>query len=66
MYKGGNSNHTVPLIFATKACKLIEKVCNAYLCAVEAIETPGFRIFLYCKTFWKFSKRYQVYLLIEI
>jgi len=41
MYKGGNSNHTVPLISATKACKLVEKGCNAYLCTVEAIETPG-------------------------
>jgi len=41
MYKRGNSNHIVPLISATKACKLVEKGCNAYLCAVEAIKTPG-------------------------
>jgi len=30
----------VPLISATKACKLVEKGCTAYLCAVQVTETP--------------------------
>ena len=30
----------VPLISATKACKLVEKGCTAYLCAIEVTETP--------------------------
>jgi len=38
-YKGGDSKPTVPIIFATKACKLIGKGCTAYLCAVEASDT---------------------------
>jgi len=41
MYQGGNSNHTVPLISTAKACKLVEKGCNASPCAVEVIETIG-------------------------
>jgi len=40
IYKGGNSNHFVPLIFTTKACKLLKKGCTAFLCAVEVLETP--------------------------
>jgi len=38
-YKGGDSKPTVPVISATKACKLIGKGCTAYLCTVEANDT---------------------------
>jgi len=38
-YKGGDSRPTVPLISATKACKMIGKGCTAYLYAVEASDT---------------------------
>ena len=41
IYKGSDSNHTVPLISATKASKLEEKGCTAYLCVVEVTETLG-------------------------
>ena len=37
---GGNSNHYAPLIFATRAYKLLNKGCTAFLCAVEVLETP--------------------------
>jgi len=40
IYKGSCSNHTVPLISATKACKLVKKGCVAYLCAIKVVETP--------------------------
>jgi len=40
VYKGGNSNHFAPLISATRACKLLNKGCTAFLCVVEVLETP--------------------------
>jgi len=39
IYKGSCSNHTVSLISATKAYKLVGKGCIAYLCAIEVVET---------------------------
>ena len=38
-YKRGDSRPTIPLISATKPCKLIGKGCIAYLCAAEASDT---------------------------
>jgi len=40
MYKGSCSNPTVPLISVAKACKLVEKGCTTYFCAVEVAGTP--------------------------
>jgi len=39
IYKEDYPTPIVPLILATKACKLVEKGCTAYLCAVEVTET---------------------------
>jgi len=39
IYKENYPTPTVPLISATKACKLVEKGCTAYLYAVELTET---------------------------
>ena len=41
VYKGVNSNCIVPLISATTVCKFLRKACDAYLCAIEVMETPG-------------------------
>ena len=40
VYKGSCPNHTIPLISATKAHKLVGKDCTTYKCAREAAETP--------------------------
>jgi len=39
VYKGSHPKHTIPLISAAKACKLVRKGCIAYICAVEVTET---------------------------
>jgi len=39
LYRGSGSIPTIPLISATKACKLVRKGCPAYLCVVEASDT---------------------------
>jgi len=38
--KSGNSNLFAPLISATRASKMLNKGCIAFLCAVEVLETP--------------------------
>jgi len=40
VFKSGDSNHSAPLISATRVCKLMEKGCTASLCAIEVLETP--------------------------
>jgi len=40
VYKGKHPNHTIPLISAAKAHKLVRKGCTSFLCAVEVINTP--------------------------
>jgi len=40
VHKGNHSSPTIPVISVTKAYKLMGKGCTAYLCAVEAGETP--------------------------
>jgi len=42
VHKGNHSSPTIPMISTTKAYKLTEKGCTAYLCAVEAGETLEF------------------------
>jgi len=39
IFKGGNSNHFAQLISATRASKMLNKGCTAFLCAVEVLET---------------------------
>ena len=39
LFKGGDSKPTIPVISATKACKLIGKGCSAYLCTVQVKNT---------------------------
>ena len=60
-YKGGDSRPSVPMIFATKAYKLIGKGCTVYLCAVEASDNKNqtLKISLWYKNFQKFSRKYQ-------
>jgi len=41
IFKGGDSNRLVPLISATRVCKLLKKGCTVFLCAIEVLETPG-------------------------
>jgi len=44
VYKGKHLNHTIPLISAVKAHKLVGNGCIAFLCAVEVGDTPEVKL----------------------
>jgi len=40
VYKEKHPSHTIPLISAAKAHKLVGKDCTTFMCAVEVTNTP--------------------------
>ena len=44
IYNGNPSSSAIPIISATKVCKLIKKGCAAYLCVIEEDGDPKLEI----------------------